>query len=331
LTETSFHPPSASMSIGTVTINPELISGHGGPAFPQLSVPLNISIQSAEPEAQRRMGMVNYFPTAEDAIQDYTLHQIYGTLFFGSGGGQIAFHSLPLSLFSRPKTQGQVALTIALDVYQLRHIEEQRIGDLSLKFDFTFEFAKHYPVARKVSTSPIEKFETIFFSMTVIIPRSNWIDKVLPGLGYGKIYLVEIPTPERAIGGSITQTIKEFQQAQQQMLLGSYNRVLGHLRNALELLADSVEYKGTPRDGKTNPSFADKIDYLLSVLPGAPTGFRRENLARMCKDLYGFTSPPEHPSPPHFTRDDAEMTMLGTIAVLSYIGKFLSKGETASR
>lgn len=161
--------------------------------------------------------------------------------------------------------------------------------------------------------------------MTVIIPRSDWVDKVLPGLGYGKIYLVEVPVPQRAIGEIIANTLKEFQQAQQQMLLGDYNKVLGHLRNTLEVLSDAVEYKGTPRDGKTNPSFADKIDYLLTVLPGAPTGFRRENLARMCKDLYGFTSPPEHPSPPHFTRDDAELTMLSTIAVLSYMGKFLSR------
>ncbi len=123
--------------------------------------------------------------------------------------------------------------------------------------------------------------------------------------------------------------MREFQQAQEQMLRGDYNKVLGYLRNALEILSNAVEYRGTPRDGKANPSFADKIDYLLDVLPGAPTGFRRENLARMCKDLYGFTSPPEHPSPPQYTRDDAEMTMLSTVAILSYVGKFLSRREAA--
>ena len=316
-----------------MTINPEWISGQGGPAFPQPSVPLTISMQSAELEAQRRMGLGQYYPTAEDAIQDYTLHQIYGALFFSPGGGPIAFHSLPLSFFSRLTTQGikgQAVLSIPLDVYQLRQIEEQRVGDISLKFDFTFEFAKHYPVARKEPYTPFEKFETQFSSMTVNIPRSDWVDKVLPGLGYGKIYLVEVPTAEKAIGDLFARAVKEFQQAQQQMLLGDYNKVLGHLRNALEILSDAVEYKGTPRDGKTKPSFADKIDYLLNVLPGAPTGFRRENLARMCKDLYGFTSPPEHPSPPHFTHDDAEMTMLSTIAVLSYMGKFLSREVAAS-
>jgi hypothetical protein len=327
MTETALHPQSASMDTGTVVINPEWVSGQGGPAFPQLSVPMSISLQSAEPHTQHRIGM---FPTPDDPIQDYTLHQIYGTLTFNPGGGPIAFHSLPLSFFSRPNIKGQAILTIPLDVYQLRQIEEQRVGDISLKFDFTFEFVKHYPVARNKPPSPIEKFETQFASMEVKIPRSEWIDKVLPPLGYGKIYLVEVPTAERAIGKLIPGALEEFQKAQQQMLLGDYNKTLGHLRNALEILSNAVKYEGTPRDGKTSPSFADKIDYLFDVLPGAPTGFRRENLTRMCKDLYGFTSPPEHPSSPHFKRDDAEMTMLTTIAVLSYMGKFLSREAETS-
>ncbi len=320
--ESTFRPPSTGADIGTVSINPEGISGQGGPAFPYLSVILDISLKSAE--TQNRMGIGIYIPTGDDLIQDYTLHQIYGSLFFSSGGGspgQIAFHSLPLSLFSRPAARGQVVLNIPLDVYQLRQVEEQRIGDVSLKFDFTFEFAKHYPVARKEPYALIEKFETNFFSMTVNIPRSDWVDKVLPRLGYGKIHLVEVPIPERAIGDTITKAVEEFQQAQQHMLHGDYNKVLNHCRNALERLSNARKYEGD----KNPPSFADKIDFLLTVLPGVPTGARRENLARMLKDLWGLTSMPEHPSPPYFTRDDAEMAMLNTIAILSYIGKFLSR------
>lgn len=268
--------------------------------------------------------MGNYIPTADDPIQDYTLHQIYGTLFFSSGvgsAGQIVFHSFPLSLFSRPATRGQVVLNIPLDVYQLRQIEEQRFGGVSLKFDFTFEFAKHYPIARKEPYAPIEKFETNFFSMTMNIPRSDWVDKVLPGLGYGKIDLVEVPLLETAIGERLAKAVAEFQQVQSYMLQGNYDKVLGHCRNALELLSNARTYEGD----KMNPSFADKIDSLLEILPGAPTGVRRENLARMLKDLWGFTSMPQHPLPPHFSGDDAEMARLITIAVLFYVGKFLSR------
>lgn len=321
MAEATFRPPSTGADIGTVQIHPEQISGQGGPAFPCLSVTLDISLKSVE--MQNTIGTGMYIPTPDDPIQDYTLHQIYGTLLFSSGGGspgQIAFHSLPLSLFSRPATRSHVVLNIPLDVYQLRQIEEQRVGDVSLNFDFTFEFAKHYPVARKQPYAAIEKFETNFFSMMVNISRSDWVDKVLPRLGYGKIALVEVPTPEKAIGETISGAVEEFQQAQQHVLHGDYNKALNHCRNALERLSNARKYEG----GKVNPSFADKIDYLLTVLPGVPTGVRGENLARMLKDLWGFTSMPEHPSPPYFTRDDAEMTMLSTIAVLSYMGKLLS-------
>jgi len=271
------------------------------------------------------VGQGVYIPTENDPIQDYTLHQIYGTLIFDSSG-QVAFHSFPLSFFSRPAIEGQVVLNISLTVYQLQQIESQRTGDIALKFDFTFEFAKHHPIPRKQPSSPIEQFETNFFSMTVIVPRSIWIDKVLPGLGYGKIHLVEVPTPEQAIGETIARAVEDFQRAQEQMLQGDYNHVLGYCRDALERLSNARKYGGE----KENPSFADKIDDLLAVLPGAPTGVRRTHLARLLKDLYGLTSMPEHPLPPHFTRDDAEMAILNTIAVLSYMGKFLSREQEAS-
>lgn len=327
MTESQFRPRSASRDIGKATISPEHISGQGGPAFPYLSVPVGITLQSAE--LQNTIGAGIYIPTENDPIQDYTLHQIYGTLIFNLGGsssGQINFHSFPLSFFSRNGTEGQIVLNIPLTVYQLQQIEGQRTGDLSLKFDFTFEFAKHCPIPRKQPSSPIERFETNFFSMTVNVPRSTWIDNVLPGLGYGKIHLVEVPTPDKAIGDTIAKAVEDFQHAQEQMLLGRYDHVLGYCRDALERLSNARKYEGE----KDHPSFADKIDYLLSVLPGTPTGTRRTHLARLLKDLHGLTSMPEHPSPPHFTRDDAEMAMLNTLAVLSYIGKFMAREAEAS-
>jgi hypothetical protein len=323
MAEATFRPPSAPIDNGTVTLNTEWISGQGGSAFSFLTVSPMISLKSVDPQMQFRPGGGVSMPKEDDPIQDYTLHRIYGNLFFMQRCGPIPFHSFPLSLFSRPEIKNPIPLSIPLNAYQLRQIEEQRVGDLSLRFDFTFEFAKHCPVSRKQSNPPIEKFEATYLSMGVNIPRSDWVDKVLPSLGYGKIYLVEVPTPEKAFDGTIVGVVEEFQHAQQHMLHGDYNKTLNHCRNALERLSNMRKYEGS----KNPPSFADKIDYLLTVLPGAPTGARREHLARLLKDLYGLTSMPEHPSPPHFTRDDAEMTLLNTVAVLSYIGKFFSRAE----
>ncbi len=325
--ETSIQLPFASATTGKLRIDVEHINGQGGPIYPQLFVPLQISVTSGE--VSPKMGRGGMLQTPEDLMQDCSLRQIFGVLIIGSG--QVAqFQSLPIRHFSRTNPEVQITLAIPLDLQRLQLIEAQRVGDIALRFDFTFEYARHTPVPRAEFRSPIDGFESSFVSLMVTVPQSHWADKVLPGLGYGKITLVEVPTAQDVVGDLIVGVLEEFKHAHEALVQGDYNKALGLCRNALERLADAKKYKGTPKSG-TNPSFADKIDYLLEVLPGAPTGFRRESLARMCKDLHGFTSPPEHPAPPHFTRDDAELTLLNTIAVLSYFGKFLARATEAEK
>lgn len=322
-----FSPPSATSStVGNLRIDVERIGGQGGPIYPQLTVLLRITLTSADVD----FGIGNRrYPTEDDPIQDYSLHQICGKLLFGSQ--QIAdFRSMPISHFSRNGSEIQIPLAISLDPARVQYIESRRSGDISLLFDFTFQYIKYVQVPRKQFNPPMEKFEPGWFQLPVSIPQSLWVDNVLPGLGHGKVAIIEVPTPASALGETIKGVLTEFERGQRYVLLGDPNKALGQYRNALEVLSNAVEYKGTPRNGG-NPSFADKIDYLLSVLPGAPTGFRRENLARMCKDLYGFTSPPEHPSPPHFTRDDAEMTQHIVVAILSYLGKLLTRAAETEK
>ncbi len=46
--ETNFRPSSTVDDVGTLRIDAERITGQGGPVFPQLNVPLNISLKSAD-------------------------------------------------------------------------------------------------------------------------------------------------------------------------------------------------------------------------------------------------------------------------------------------
>lgn len=322
----SFSPPSAMNStVGTLRVDVERIGGQSGPVYPQLTVPLRITLSSTD--VQIRAG--NVYPTGEDPIQDYGLYQICGKLYFASQ--QIAdFRSDPISHFSRDGGELTIPLAIPLDSFRVQHIESQRIGDPSFRFDFIFQYIRYQQIPRKQRNPHIERFEQGWHQFSISIPQSHWVNNVLPGLGYGKIAFVEVPTPESAFGETLKGAVVEFEKGQKYLLLGDYNKALGQCRNALEMLSNAVEYKGTPKNG-TNPSFADKIDYVLSILPSAPTGFRRDNLARMCKDLYGFTSPSEHSSPPSFTRDDAEMTRHIVAAVLSYVGRFLDRDKEAGQ
>jgi hypothetical protein len=326
LPETHIQVPFISATTGKPRIEVEHINGQGGPIYPQLFVPLQISVASGE--VSPRMGRGGMLQAPEDMMQDCSLLRISGALIIGSG--QVAqFQSPPIRHFSRTSPEVQVSLAIPLDLQRLQLIEAQRVGDIALRFDCTFEYARHTQVPRTELRPPIDGFESNYTQLIVTIPQSHWV-KVLSGLGYGKIALLEVPTAQHAVGDLIVGVLDELTQAQEAMVQGDYPKVLGQCRKAIERLANAKKYKGTPKNGPgTNPSFDDKIDYLLSTLPGVPTGDRGKNFARRLKDLWWLTSRPEHPDSPHFTRDDAELTLHHTIADLSYLGKFLARATEA--
>src|SRR5260370_19457306 len=170
----------------------------------------------------------------EDLMQDCRLPQISGDRIFVSG--QVAqFQSASIRHFTRTNPEVQVVLAIHLDLQRLQLIEAQRVGDIALRFDCIFEYTRDTPLPRTERRSPIEGFESGFVSFTVTVPQSHWV-KVLSGLGYGKIALVEAPTAQHAVGDLIVGVLEELTHAQEAMVQGDYNKVLGQCRKAIRRL-----------------------------------------------------------------------------------------------
>jgi hypothetical protein len=149
--ETQIQVPFISATTGKLRIEVEHINGQGGPIYPQLFVPLQISVTSGEVSPKYGPGGMVQAP--EDLMQDCSLHQISGALIIGSG--QVAqFQSPPIRHFSRTSPEVQVTLAIPLDLQRLQLIEAQRVGDIALRFDCTFEYARHTPVPRTDGVRP---------------------------------------------------------------------------------------------------------------------------------------------------------------------------------
>ncbi len=108
------------------------------------------------------------------------------------------------------------------------------------------------------------------------------------------------------------------------MLLGDYSKAVAHCRDVLDILAQINVHE---EDEKKQPNFRRFIDNELKNLPGFPADARGETLANMLKNLYGITSKAAHGSSIPFNRDDAEMAEMITLAILSYIGKFITRQE----
>jgi hypothetical protein len=138
--------------------------------------------------------------------------ELHGRLTRANGQADIGatlepVRDLPIS-FSRPNSQPWVSLSFTFSPQYLQTLEEERgEQDIRLLLDMWGLVAIQQVESRdktqvkpvQITPSPIqvvclEKIETdTSIQNNLIIPRSTWVDRILPGLGYGRSVLIELP------------------------------------------------------------------------------------------------------------------------------------------
>lgn len=323
MTKTSFSL--SSFTIGEVGIDPQKIWGGGGPDFPRLTVNIEVAMKPFAP-------MVSGDRYQPGLVVRHTLIQLYGAMSFRSRQGrgvEIAeFASKPLLHLSND-WPSSYQFSIPLDLARVNRIEEQRAGDAALTFHFTALLAKHPGAVKEGRGNEIdESIETLrstSFDLYVQIPQSHWINSILPGLGYGKIKIVEVLTPDKVIPEVFAQAVGEFEKAQQYMKQADFDKVVAHCRNTLDLIPKVVHLKF---EADAKPSYPDRVKKLLKEHLPVPLGdSKREAIEKMLTTLWNLTSISHHQSSHlsgYFSRADADLIMLTTTALLSYVGRLLS-------
>lgn len=118
MAETTLNAPGFSATWATVRLDPTQIGARGGPAFPELVIPLYVTLLPVDP--QQRYGA--YFPTGDDPIQHFSLLQLSGSLSIDS----TPIGSIPATLTSLNTYNSQsnpVSLFAPLDMFRVQHIE----------------------------------------------------------------------------------------------------------------------------------------------------------------------------------------------------------------
>lgn len=286
MTKTSFSL--SSFTIGEVGIDPQQVRSSGGPDFPRMFVNIEVLMKPFAPMLRAdhyQPGLVVY----------HTLVQLFGTMSFrGRQGQQVEiaeFSSKPLLHLSR-EGSSPYQISVPLDLARVNRIEEQRVGDAVLTFHFTALVAKHPGVVAQERGNDVDEsigaLRTTSFDLYVQIPQSHWINSVLPGLGYGKIKIIEIPTPDKAIPEVFSHAIKEFEKAQQYMKQADFDKAVSHCRNTLDLIPKVVPLKFEP-DAK--PSHPDRVKKLLREHLPVPLGdSKREAIEKMLTTVWSLTS-----------------------------------------
>ncbi len=312
-------------SLGLISIEPQNIYGKGGIMYPYLGIPLTFDIKSQSVMLTNDKGEETKY------IQHYTLVYLSGELYTYHNGQRLEtarFQSDPILHCSDRQWEGTYRIEIPLDVHRIDQIEETRRGNIQFQIDFKTLVAKHHlvPADTKDFALFIERLSSDSLSINFEIQQSHWIDVILPGFGYGKYKIIEVPIPEKVIPPIFQKALSELQESQKYFVKGDYDAVVAQCRNVIQLLPDTCPVDLT---GIQKPVFSDKIEKFIEQHLSTLADSKAQALKTIMKSLWGLCSIPHHPSPSgYFNRADAEAVLLITTTLLAYVGKLLIKEES---
>lgn len=208
------------------------------------------------------------------------------------------------------RTQFQFLLTNEI----VNKIEKHRNGDLNFTLELSFQASiyKELPgtATQSLSNLYVSGIENGSGTIQFQISQSHWIKKVLPGLGYGAIRLIEMPGQNEILGEDYKKTLDELEAAKIYFVNGDYDKAVAHCRVAIE------PFKKRLQDLKEHINSGSEFDWIKSI-----STYTAEWLDQLLKASYGLTSKTHHPpSLGHFSRKEAESILMITTGIVYYIG-----------
>lgn len=256
-----------------------------------------------------------------------SFHKQGGQRFvFRSGEAQLRLNSTkiadaqPISLdrviqHGQPKMTTYLNLEFALNLQQISALERDRQGG-SVKLDFWVNL--HIDELRRVQLLGADVWDLGELSVArlqekIEISQSDWIEHVLPGIGYGKIQVVEFPAIPLESCQALNHSFQSLKQAEEKHRLGFYDDAVGKCRMALERFFDSVPVNLTP-DSRKIPVLKKSWERKL----GKATYDWLNSTLGAVKDA----SNPTHHSPiAHYDQLESQMILAITTAVVAYVAR----------
>ena len=230
-----------------------------------------------------------------------------------SKGGQSIYTSFlvqdPQSLFMTLNNQTAIRFYAELDHYRLAQVEKIREGgDLQILMELSFiinMYSSGYP-ARQFSSVSIDGR----------IPKSDWVERILPRLKFKDVSLIEIPKIENP---EFSEVVDEINDAWKQYSMGEYDKVLTGCRKAMEALGDIVKDKDFKKEATDGNGEKKTVPDWEKAVGDEEIG---EIIAVFVKKLFGFLAPGSHHGK-SINREDAELAILTTHALANYVARKL--------
>jgi hypothetical protein len=310
------------LGIGTASINGGALRGEGGALHPQLVVPLKIDLNNYPAESMIAVYRVtaklssdrNVFPgnvLCQPAVQDLI--------------DNLPVHSLPQGHMNSP-----VELRFWLTTAEVEHIEGLRHASPDGLFALyvkvvagvagmkTYNQMGQAPLLDSSWAMNHGMFSQMFpfwtcrvATIQVEIEQSTWVEKVLPGLGYDRLRLLELsfppPLPDRSNAAA------QFDKAKCALDQRRYGDCIQECRGLLNMW--EKQYGATTKNLIADVVKADR---------GWSEGdIRRDLLDMLWKEIGDVANAPHHPegnvNAELFNDRDARLILLLTAALSEYV------------
>lgn len=293
------------ITVAGLSFHPEQAYGSGGDTYPRLMVPLKLHVYP------------HNIP-----LTDYVYTDISAQLLTNPGHKIADSLHLRLQRIQRgihPYTfDQQLTLEFLLDSKRISHLEQLRKGgNLSLNIDVQLQVEKHSVIEAEKNRPAVwglQYLHQLSLSSSITFPQGDWVSRVLPNIGYGKIHVFEIPAIPLENNLESQKCFEALKQAQERHLVGLYDDAVGKCRIALDPYFDYVALDPTQSTSQKIPILKKHWETTLGTATYTW-------LNEVFKGLKQATNLPHHVPTAHFSQMDSLMIQSITIAVLSYAAR----------
>lgn len=283
-------------------VKTETIQGYNTASWPRLAFQATLNIEDDTD---------SYWANATQAV---SLGMLTGELVIGSEKiADIRPISINTKRIGKQKYTSDVLLNveIPLDTHRIEWIEQQRSANVfagTLRINLQVQVFGT-PFDPQNFAFGLMESSNIYGDIPLTISETIWREKVLPGLGYGKVMIVELPVVGLESCKALEHCFKALEKAQKQFSLGLYDEAAGTCRIALDPFFESVD-KGDG-SGKQIPKLKSSWETQL----GSSTYQWLDSALGIIK---AATNKPHHSPNCHFDRLGAQMLLMITTALISY-------------